>query len=221
MTSAPAGSPPSSSGATSRPSLRRPRPPRRWRTRSRPPRGSPRRPPRPPIRGRRSAAGAPAGRRARWSSYGKGNEDRAIRLTGNGLAGVTEGLWAVDGHAVRRGDEAHRWTLDGQPATAAVDGTLCWVGLGGETYALEAAARERSVDAVAGDEIVAPMPGIVLAVHAAADTSVRRGDLICVIEAMKMELQVSAPADGVVKRVLCAPGDQVRRGQRLAEFEPA
>jgi len=58
-------------------------------------------------------------------------------------------------------------------------------------------------------------------VHAAADTSVRRGDLICVIEAMKMELQVSAPADGVVKRVLCAPGDQVRRGQRLAEFEPA
>ncbi|HEY8655952.1 MAG TPA: biotin carboxylase N-terminal domain-containing protein [Candidatus Limnocylindria bacterium] len=151
----------------------------------------------------------------------EGNEDRAIRLTGNGLAGVTEGLWAVDGHAVRRGDEAHRWTLDGQPATAAVDGTLCWVGLGGETYALEAAARERSVDAVAGDEIVAPMPGIVLAVHAAADTSVRRGDLICVIEAMKMELQVSAPADGVVKRVLCAPGDQVRRGQRLAEFEPA
>jgi biotin carboxyl carrier protein len=37
---------------------------------------------------------------------------------------------------------------------------------------------------------------------------------------MKMELRVEAPADGVVKRVLAAVGQQVERGQRLAEFEP-
>ena len=144
----------------------------------------------------------------------EGNDDRAVRVAGNGP-------WIADGHAARRGDEAHRWMIDGALATAAVDGTVCWVGLAGATYALETAPRERSVDALTGTEIVAPMPGVVLAVHASAHAAVRRGDLICVVEAMKMELRVTAPTDGVVTRVLCVPGDQVRRGQRLAEFEPA
>ena len=174
-------------------------------------------------------AGAPAEPTDPWSALGawragqdasslvvlrEGNDDRAVRVVGTGP-------WIADGHDARRGDEAHRWTLDGAPATAAVDGTACWVGLGGATYALETAPRERNVNALAGTEIVAPMPGVVLTVHVATDTAVRRGDLICVVEAMKMELQVTAPADGMVTRVLCAPGDQVRRGQRLAEFEPA
>lgn len=143
-----------------------------------------------------------------------GDDERAVRVTGRGP-------WRADGHTIERGDEPHRWSFDGAAVAAAMDGTVCWIGLRGETYALESAPRERSVDAAAGSEVVAPMPGVVLTVHAAADGTVRRGDLICVIEAMKMELQITAPADGVVKRVLCAPGDQVRRGQRLAEFEPA
>ena len=143
-----------------------------------------------------------------------GDDERAVRVTGSDP-------WSADGHETRRGDEPHRWMLDGVAATAAMDGAVCWVGLAGAAYALETTPRERSVDALAATELVAPMPGLVLSVHAGADGSVRRGDLICVIEAMKMELQITAPADGVVKRVLCAPGDQVRRGQRLAEFEPA
>jgi biotin carboxyl carrier protein len=65
------------------------------------------------------------------------------------------------------------------------------------------------------------MPGVVLSVHARAGQTVKRGDLVCVVEAMKMELRVEAPADGMITSVLCAQGDQVRRGQRLAEFEPA
>ena len=155
-----------------------------------------------------------------------GDDERAVRLIGSGPSGLAvragqADQWTSDGHAIGRADGPHRWTVDGLPAAAAVDGTLCWVGLGGAAYTFETAPRERSVDTVAGTEVVAPMPGIVLAIHAVADTSVRRGDVICVIEAMKMELQVSAPADGLLKRVLCAPGDQVRRGQRLAEFEPA
>jgi len=174
-------------------------------------------------------AGAPGEPTDPWSALGawragqgasglvvlrEGNDDRAVRVVGTGP-------WIADGHDVRRGEEPHRWTLDGASVTSAVDGTVCWVGLGGATYALETAPQERSVDALAGTEIVAPMPGVVLTVHALADTAVRRGDLICVVEAMKMELRVTAPADGVVRRVLCAPGDQVSRGQRLAEFEPA
>jgi biotin carboxyl carrier protein len=49
---------------------------------------------------------------------------------------------------------------------------------------------------------------------------VRRGDLLFVVEAMKMELRVEAPSDGTVTRVLATVGQQVERGQRLAEFEP-
>ena len=65
------------------------------------------------------------------------------------------------------------------------------------------------------------MPGVVLAVHARAGQRVTRGDLVCVVEAMKMELRVEAPGDGTIAKVLCAQGDQVRRGQRLAEFVAA
>ncbi len=90
-----------------------------------------------------------------------------------------------------------------------------------ETYVLDTADRERNVSALAGTEIIAPMPGVVLAVHARSGQRVKRGDLVCVVEAMKMELRVESPADGTVTKVLCAQGDQVRRGQRLAEFEPA
>ena len=63
------------------------------------------------------------------------------------------------------------------------------------------------------------MPGLVIAAQAQADRHVRRGDLLFVVEAMKMELRVEAPADGKVTRVLASVGQQVERGQRLAEFE--
>ena len=74
---------------------------------------------------------------------------------------------------------------------------------------------------IAGGEVAAPMPGLVIAAQAVADRHVRRGDLLFVVEAMKMELRVEAPADGRVVRVLAAQGQQVQRGERLAEFEPA
>jgi len=64
------------------------------------------------------------------------------------------------------------------------------------------------------------MPGIVSTTQTKAAQKVRRGDLLFVVEAMKMELRVETPADGVVKRVLASVGQQVERGQRLAEFEP-
>jgi acetyl-CoA/propionyl-CoA carboxylase biotin carboxyl carrier protein len=141
-------------------------------------------------------------------------DDRPTRVSGTGP-------YAVDGRAIARDEIAGHWLVDGEAAIAARDGTDVWVKWRGETYVLDTAGRERSVDALAGSEITAPMPGVVLAVHARPGQRVKRGDLVCVVEAMKMELRVEAPGDGTVTKVLCAQGDQVRRGQRLAEFEAA
>lgn len=73
----------------------------------------------------------------------------------------------------------------------------------------------RTVDA--GPDALAPMPGNVVAVHVADGAAVAAGTPLVSIEAMKMEHQVVAPHDGVV-RLLVAPGDQVRRDQPVARM---
>jgi acetyl-CoA/propionyl-CoA carboxylase biotin carboxyl carrier protein len=69
--------------------------------------------------------------------------------------------------------------------------------------------------AAAHPELRAPMPGAVVAVHAAHGARVRAGERIVTIEAMKMEHPVIAPHDGVAT-VAVAVGEQVRRDQVLA-----
>jgi acetyl-CoA/propionyl-CoA carboxylase, biotin carboxylase, biotin carboxyl carrier protein len=141
-------------------------------------------------------------------------DDHPVRVRG-------AGPYTVDEHTIAQAEKAGHWLIDGETAIAARDGTDIWVKWRGETYVLDTEGRERSVDALAGTEITAPMPGVVLSVHARSGQRVKRGDLVCVVEAMKMELRVEAPGDGTVTKMLCAQGDQVRRGQRLAEFEAA
>jgi biotin carboxyl carrier protein len=68
--------------------------------------------------------------------------------------------------------------------------------------------------------LVAPMPGSVLAVHAAVGESVSAGDAVVTLEAMKMEHVVVAPVDGRLTELLVRPADQVTRGQDLALIEP-
>jgi acetyl-CoA carboxylase biotin carboxylase subunit len=63
--------------------------------------------------------------------------------------------------------------------------------------------------AVTEGACIAPMPGKVVKVEARAEASVKRGDVLVVLEAMKMEHPVKAPKDGVVERVLVKEGDQV------------
>ena len=64
--------------------------------------------------------------------------------------------------------------------------------------------------------LVAPMPGNVVRIEAAVGQRVRAGQLVLVLEAMKMEHRVVAPADGLVAQVRVAPGDQVQAGDVLA-----
>ena len=70
-------------------------------------------------------------------------------------------------------------------------------------------------------ELLAPMPGQVLTIAAAAGSTVAAGATVVILEAMKMEHAVTAPRDGVVGDVVVRQGDQVTRGQRLAVVEPA
>jgi len=67
--------------------------------------------------------------------------------------------------------------------------------------------------------LLAIMPGRVLAVHVKAGDEVAKGAPLVVLEAMKMEQTITAPAAGRIARVLCAPGDQVREGAELLAFE--
>nr|AEX20402.1 methylcrotonyl-CoA carboxylase alpha-subunit [Aquincola tertiaricarbonis] len=67
----------------------------------------------------------------------------------------------------------------------------------------------------------APMPGKVIALLVAPGATVDKGTPLLVMEAMKMEHTLAAPAAGVVKGFRCAPGEQVADGVELVEFEAA
>ena len=63
------------------------------------------------------------------------------------------------------------------------------------------------------------MPGSVLAVKVAVGDEVAEGDVLVVVESMKMEMTLTAPHDATVSEVRVAEGDQVKQGQSLVELE--
>lgn len=65
-------------------------------------------------------------------------------------------------------------------------------------------------------KINAPMPGKILAVKADAGKAVKKGEVVLVLEAMKMENEIVAPQDGVVASVNVAVGASVEAGEVLA-----
>jgi 3-methylcrotonyl-CoA carboxylase alpha subunit len=67
--------------------------------------------------------------------------------------------------------------------------------------------------------LTAPMPGKVIALIAAAGARVEKGSPLLILEAMKMEHTIAAPAAGVVKSFLFSVGEQVSDGAELVEFE--
>jgi propionyl-CoA carboxylase alpha chain len=74
-------------------------------------------------------------------------------------------------------------------------------------------------DAVASGSLLAPMPGTVVAVKVEAGTPVAAGDVVLVLEAMKMQHTVTAPHDGTVAEINVEPGAQVASGEVLAVVE--
>lgn len=70
--------------------------------------------------------------------------------------------------------------------------------------------------AVDGTPLRAPMPGTILKIVADAGSTVKQGDVVMILEAMKMENDIVAPCDGTVKSVLIASGQSVETNQVLA-----
>lgn len=78
------------------------------------------------------------------------------------------------------------------------------------------AAPAAPVAAVDGEKVVSPMPGTILNVNAAVGQAVKAGDVLFILEAMKMENEIVASSDGTVKQVLVSKGATVNTGDVLA-----
>ncbi len=68
----------------------------------------------------------------------------------------------------------------------------------------------------AGEKVAAPMPGNILAVNCSVGQTVKEGDVLFVLEAMKMENEIVAPVSGTVKQVLVTKGAVVETDAVLA-----
>jgi acetyl/propionyl-CoA carboxylase alpha subunit len=107
---------------------------------------------------------------------------------------------------------------------AVMRGGVLWTHANGETWTTETSSKRRGGRAGAAStanpgEITAPMPGKIIKISAPVGSEVKAGDVIIVMEAMKMEYTLKAQAAGRVSEVRSAAGDQVTLGAVLAKLE--
>lgn len=69
-----------------------------------------------------------------------------------------------------------------------------------------------------GNAVKAPMPGTILKINVKAGDSVKKGDVLCVLEAMKMENDIKAAEDGIVSAVHVSQGASVNTGDALVSL---
>ena len=112
---------------------------------------------------------------------------------------------------VRDGDRVERLYA------ASARGTT-WVFHDGVVYQIADQAPTRK-KAGAHESLTAPMPATVIQVKVEPGAQVKAGDVLLLLEAMKMELPVRAPADGRVTAVNCRAGELVQPGTSLIEIE--
>lgn len=123
-----------------------------------------------------------------------------VAQTGPNAFVIEDGARREEFHCVRDGDVIH----------------LSWRGV---VYTLEVQKEARRAAEHFGGSLDAPMPGRVIKINVAVGQSVKRGDEILVLEAMKMENSLRAPADGAIKALHVVVGAMADAGQRLAEIE--
>ncbi|WBY03579.1 biotin carboxylase N-terminal domain-containing protein [Ramlibacter tataouinensis] len=125
----------------------------------------------------------------------------------------------ADGHAHRVDVDGSTWIV----AAVSLPRRL-WAQLGATQLALDVAPLHASGSAGGPSRagaIVAPMMGLVIAVHAEPGQAVVAGQTLATLESMKMEMSIAAPAAGVVDWVGCASGTKVERNQEVFRLAPA
>lgn len=85
----------------------------------------------------------------------------------------------------------------------------------GREYRLAEAGQQRRATPEQRGDLRAPMAGKIIRVLVQSGDSVQTGEPLLILEAMKMEQQITAPHDGVVDRVMCQEGQQVTAGAEL------
>ena len=98
------------------------------------------------------------------------------------------------------------------------DGVIAWAGMR-QSHIRFAQAQRSSDKSADGGSLRAPMPGRLTKIFVKEGDSVKRGDRLAIVEAMKMEHVLNAPADGVVKALSYSEGQQVDSGAVIAEVE--
>ena len=173
---------------------------------------------------------SPWGSTTAWRLNGSGSQDAMLRYDGQdivlrlqpGPKGAFE--MQVDGQAVMVQRDGDAVLIDGvrQRVLVVRDGDTLLVLVDGTAWALDVVdlmAPPRT-EALGGDRLVAPMPGRVVSLHTEAGAKVARGDVLVVLEAMKVQMRLTAPRDGIVEQVRADPGDLVDDGADLVVFEP-
>jgi 3-methylcrotonyl-CoA carboxylase alpha subunit len=108
------------------------------------------------------------------------------------------------------------------PATVVQDGDISVLFADGHAWEFGLPRFESRGEGIAADGVLtAPMPGMVTVVEVAEGQAVKRGEVLLVLEAMKMENALAAPFDGVVAVLKARLGDQVQEGAVLARIERA
>ncbi|HEY4408052.1 MAG TPA: biotin carboxylase N-terminal domain-containing protein [Xanthobacteraceae bacterium] len=141
-----------------------------------------------------------------------------------GLTLTMDEITAQVRRIVRHGTEIDL-ELDSVPMRASVQqrGADFEVALKGQSWQLrhlDPLSRRAGADAGPA-RLIAPVHGRVLDVQVSAGAKVKRGQVLMLLECMKLEYRVTAPADGVVEALHFATGDVVEDGVQLLDFTPA
>lgn len=151
-------------------------------------------------------------------------DNTTIDLTPTGKSyRATVGDQTVEVEIIRADSRQLELLVDNQRVMAYVssDGAKRWVTVNGQTLMLtkSSSAKRRGAGHDHGSGLIAPMPGLVRSVSVVEAKAVRKGQTLLVLEAMKMEIRIQAPKDGMVKKLLVKQGQTVEREQVLIEIE--
>ena len=159
------------------------------------------------------------GRRVTALEARAGREAVTIRIEADGQVRVGDSTFTVE----TLGEGLYRVTGGDRQWTVAVasTGDDHWVFVDGQVQQVEfadAGGRNRRRSASTGHELSSPMPATVVRILVVPGAHVARGDALITLEAMKMELAIRAPRDGVVSAIHCKTGDLVSPGVNLLDL---